>query len=69
MPLCQPKGCEATTTFTGSVYLFKVNYGNNLTTWEICSELTLKTRSNVFRINLEQDLHIAVVFLLLTLNK
>ena len=58
-------------------HLFKVNNENNRTMNEICSKLTIKApklvsfwfRSCVSIVNFEQILHIALVFLLLTLNK
>ena len=52
-----------------SIYLFKVNNGNNRTMGEICSKLTIKAperrqprRSSVFTVNFEQILHILLVF-------
>ena len=58
-------------------HLFKVSNENNRTMNEICSKLTIKApklvsfwfRSCVSIVNFEQILHIALVFLLLTLNK
>ena len=55
-----------------AIYLFKVNNGNIRTISEICSKLTIKIperrRSGVFIVNLEQILHMFLVFRLLTLN-
>ena len=58
------------------IYLLKVNNRNTRTRCEICSKLTLKTpqgrdgrRSGVFIVNFEHISHLALVFLLLTLNK
>ena len=57
-------------------YMFKVNNRNTRTRCEICSKLTIKTpegrhwrRSGVFSVNFEHILHLALVFLLLTLNR
>ena len=57
-----------------NIYLFKFNNRNTRTRWEICSKLTIKIperrqwrRSGVF-INFEHILHLALMFLLLTLN-
>ena len=65
------------------IYLFIVNNRNTWTVCQVCSKLTIKTpavnyfretlylrmrRSGVFIINFEQDSHIALVFLLLTLS-
>ena len=57
-------------------YMFKVNNTNAGTRCEICSKLTIKTperrnwrRSSVFIVNFAHILHLALVFLLLTLNK
>ena len=56
-------------------YLFKVNNKNSRTRCEICSRLTIKTpersqrrRSGVFIPDFEHISHLALVFLLLTLN-
>ena len=58
------------------IYLLKINNKNNRTRCEICSKLTIKTperrqwrRSRVFIVNFEHISHLALVFLLLTLNK
>ena len=55
--------------------MFKVNNRNTRARSEICSKLTIKTparhhwrRSGVFIVNFEHISHLAVVFLLLTLN-
>ena len=56
-------------------YMFKINNGNTITRFEICSKLTKKTperrqwrRSGVFIVNFEHISHLVLVFLLLTLN-
>ena len=56
-------------------YLLKVNNRNTSTRCEICSSLTINTperlqwrRSGVIIVNFEHIPHIALVFLLLTLN-
>ena len=56
--------------------MLKVNNKNIRTRCKICSKLTIKTpeqrqwrRSGVFIVNFEHILHLALVFLLLTLNK
>ena len=58
------------------IYLFKVNNSNTRTICNICSKLKLKTfewrqfcHSGVFFVIFEQILHLALVFLLLTLNR
>ena len=57
------------------IYLPKVNNRNTRTRCEICSKLTIKIserrqwrRSGVFIVNFEYISHLALVFLLLTLN-
>ena len=57
------------------IHLVKVNIKNIRTRYEICSKLTIKTagrrqwrRSGVFVVNFEHISHLALVFLLLTLN-
>ena len=57
------------------IYLLKVNNRNTRTRCEIYSKLTIKIpewlhrgRSGVFIVNFERILHLAVVFLFLTLN-
>ena len=56
------------------IYLSKVNNINNRTRCEICSKLTIQTperhwrRSGIFIVNREHISHLALVFLLLTLN-
>ena len=56
--------------------MFKVNNRDTRTRFEICSKLTMKTlerrhwrRSGVFIVNFELVSHLALVFLLLTLNR
>ena len=56
-------------------FLLKVKNGNTRIMCEICSKLTIKTperrnwrRSGIFIVNFEHISHIALVFLLLTLN-
>ena len=56
--------------------MFKGNYGNAWTMYEIRSKLTLKIpqrrqwrRFAVFIVNLEQILHIVLMFPILILNK
>ena len=63
-------------THPEGIYLLKVNNGNIRTTCKICSKLTIKTPerlrcrgSGIFFLNLEKISHIALAFLLLTLNK
>ena len=63
-------------TSTAGIYLFKVNNRNTRTIYEICSKLTIKTpqwsqwrHSGAFIVNFKHILHIALLFLLLTLNK
>ena len=62
--------------FIAGNYFFKVNNRNTRTRCEICSKLTRKTperrhwrRSGVFIVNFEHISHLALVFLLLTLNR
>ena len=62
--------------FPAGINLPKVNNKNSRTRCEICSNLTIKTlercqwrRSGAFIVNFEHILHLALVFLLLTLNK
>ena len=57
------------------IYLLKVNNRNTKGRCEICSKLTIKTperqhwrRSGVFIANFEHVSHLALVFLLVTLN-
>ena len=57
------------------IYMLKVNNRNTGTRCEICSKLTIKIperrhwrRSGVFIVNFEHISHLALVFLLLTLN-
>ena len=61
--------------FPVGIYLFKVNNKSTRTKCEICSKLTIKTperrqwrRSGVLFVNFEHISHLALVFLLLTLN-
>ena len=63
-------------SFPAGIYLLKVNNRNTRTRCEICSKLTINTperrhwrRSGVFIVNFEHISHLALVFLLLTLNK
>ena len=58
-----------------SIYLLKVNNRNTRTRCQVCSKLTIKTperrqlrRSGVFIVKFEHVSHLALVFLLLTLN-
>ena len=58
------------------IYSCKVKFGNTRTMYEMCSEIWIQTGercqwhcSSVFFVHTEQISHIAVVFLLLTLNK
>ena len=60
---------------TVDIYLLKVVNRNTTTKCEIYSKLTIKTperrqwrRSGVFIVNFEHISHLALVFLLLTLN-
>ena len=57
------------------IYMLKVNNRNTKTRREICSKLTRKIperrhwrRSVIFIVNFEHISHLALVFLLLTLN-
>ena len=57
------------------IYLLKVNNRNTRTRCEICSKLTIKTSerckwhlSGIFTLNFEHISHLALVFLLATLN-
>ena len=57
-------------------YMFKADNRNTRARCEICSKLTIKTpeqrhwrRSGVFIVNFEHISHLALVFLLLTLNR
>ena len=63
-------------TIPAGIYLLEVNNGNTRTRCEICSKLRINTperrhwrRSGVFIVNFEHISHLALVFLLLTLNK
>ena len=49
-----------------NIYLFKVKHGNARTVCEICSKLTIKTRSGVLIVKFELISHIVLVFPLLT---
>ena len=60
---------------SAGIYLLKFSDRNTRTKWEICSKLTIKMSerrqwrcSAVFIVNFERILHLALVFLLLTLN-
>ena len=62
--------------YPAGIYLLKVNNRNTGTRCEICPKLTINTperrhwrRSGVFIVNFEHISHLALVFLLLTLNK
>ena len=57
-------------------YIFKINNRSTRTRCETCSKLTVKTperrqwrRSDFFIVNFEQNSHIVLVFLLLTLSR
>ena len=57
-------------------YIFKINNRSTRTRCETCSKLTVKTperrqwrRSGFFIVNFEQNSHIVLVFLLLTLSR
>ena len=65
-----------TVPFPAGIYVLKVNNRNTRTSCEICSKLTIKTPerrhcrcSGVFIVNFEHISHLALVFLLLTLNR
>ena len=66
---------RALNCISAGIYLLKVNNRNTRTRRKICSKLTIKTpercrrRSGVFIVNIEHISHLALVFLLLTLNK
>ena len=62
--------CSNLAIKTRGQYVKNVNE-NTRTICEVCSKLTIKTpeRSGVFIHNLEQILHIVLVFPLMTLNK
>ena len=60
---------------SAGIYLLKDNYGSPRTKCEICSKLTVKTpkrrhwrRSGVFIVNFKHISHLALMFLLLSLN-
>ena len=62
-------------THPAGIYLLKVNDRNSRTRCKICSNLTIKIperrqwyRSGIFIVNFEHISHLALVFLLLTLN-
>ena len=68
--------CSMSTANPNNIYLFKVNNRNTIKRYKICSKLTIKTperrqwrRSGVFIVNFENNSHLFLVFLLLTLNK
>ena len=61
--------------YPAGIYLLKVNSRNTRARCDVCSKLTIKTperrhwlRSSVFIVNFEHISHLALVFLLLTLN-
>ena len=61
--------------YPAGIYLLKINNKNSRTRCEICLKLTIKTpkrrqcrHSGVFMVNFEHISHLALVFLLLTLN-
>ena len=63
-------------TLPVGIHLIKVNNRNTRTRCEICSKLTIKTperhhwhRSGVFIVYFDHISHLALVFLLLTLNR
>ena len=62
--------------FPAGIYMFKVNNRNTRKRCEICSKLTIKIqeqrhwcRSGIFIVNFEHISRLALVFVLLTLNK
>ena len=62
-------------TYPAGIYLLKVSKINTRARYGICSKLTIKTpewhewhRSGVFIVNFEHISHLALVFMLLTLN-
>ena len=71
-----PLGSQDTSCASpADIYLLQVNNRNTRTRCEICSKLTIKTpkrchwrHSGVFIVNFEHISHLALVFLLLTLN-
>ena len=65
----------STVAFPAGIYLLKVINRNTRTRCEIWSKLLVKTperwhwrRSSIFILNFEHTSHLALVFLLLTLN-
>ena len=59
-----------------NIYLLKVNNRNTRKRYEICLKLTIKAperrqwrRSGAFIVNFEDNSHLSLLFLLLTLNK
>ena len=66
---------QAAFTHPVGIYLLKINNRNTRKRSEICSKLTIKTRerrqrrrSGVIIVNFQPISHLALVFLLLTLN-
>ena len=58
---------DSSSPLPAGIYLLKVNNRNIRTRCEICSKLTMKS-PGVFIVNFEHISHLALVFLLLTLN-
>ena len=74
-PKCFPKTFDVPSTFLSGNYMFKVNNRDIRVRCKICLKLTIKSperrhwrRSGVFIANFEHISHLALVFLLITLN-
>ena len=75
-PWCTTQWWHLRSSNPDAYYMFKVNNRNTRTRCEICSELTIKTpkrrqwrRSCAFIVNFKHILHLALLFLLLTLSR
>ena len=75
MSLLLTMNCYLATRNPAGIYLFQVNNGDTRIC-EICSKLAMKTSERrhlhsfgVLIVNFEQNSHIVLLFLLLTLNK
>ena len=69
---CVQGGCNwiilLSAYFPANIYLLKVNNRDTRKRCEICSKLTIKSRSGVFIVNFEHISHLFLVFLLSVLN-
>ena len=63
------KWSPRTKGFSTGNHIFKINNSYTIARCENCSKLTLKTDSVVSIVNFEHILHLAIVFLLLTLSR